>query len=425
MTAHTTVYRHFLFVSALVLGALGVPSRSSALVTLAAACATLVLLARARARRVLRTLDGRRAVEASAHEDDAVRVDLWLDNRGRRPVHLVRIVDSFGAAVADRQAVLEPGPLGADRRRHLRYRTLCSRTWGVYPVGPLTLAVADPTGLGWAERPVSGIEGFAVFPRVYEVAALDTLGGRASMARQDTTAGRAGRSATYLGVREYRPGDDPRHIHWPATARRGVPVVKEHEVDLVPYFTLFLDLDARNRAGVGAKSTREYLVRTAASLLFSASRRGHFTQLVAEGRQPLALAPGTGALHLAHALSELIRVRQDGSTPVLDLVARQHHDVPEGSTAAVLAGSTALDREALADLLHVFRARGVRPVLVLVDADSFAPVDRWPVPREKARERNRELLGYLRSWGAGAVVLESEQDLPATLGRADLFWADR
>ncbi len=42
------------------------------------------------------------------------------------------------------------------------------------------------------------------------------------------TGGHAG-TVQPAGVREYRPGDSPRRVHWRATARRGAPVVSEWE----------------------------------------------------------------------------------------------------------------------------------------------------------------------------------------------------
>ena len=39
----------------------------------------------------------------------------------------------------------------------------------------------------------------------------------------------AGPGPEYLGIREYRPGDSPRHVHWPSTARTGTVMVRELE----------------------------------------------------------------------------------------------------------------------------------------------------------------------------------------------------
>src|SRR5512136_1814271 len=90
---------------------LGLALRAPALVAFALALLMLVALARASARRRLARLDGRRHLVGSAFEEEEVRVEIALENRGRAPVSLVEVVDSFGAALADRKVLLDPGPL--------------------------------------------------------------------------------------------------------------------------------------------------------------------------------------------------------------------------------------------------------------------------------------------------------------------------
>jgi uncharacterized protein (DUF58 family) len=196
-------------------------------------------------------------------------------------------------------------------------------------------------------------------------------------------------------------------------------MVKELELDLTPYFTLFLDLERVHRAGTGEKSTLEYVVRTAASLLASAARRDDTVQVFGEGRHTLTVPPGRGELHLAYALDQLIRVRQDGGLPLLDLFLREQAAAPPGSTAALLAASLFLDTGRLAEALGMMRARRVRPVLVAVDMDSFIPIDRRPRPRAEVEEQAVRLRELARSHGALLALLGAEQDLAAELGRPD------
>jgi uncharacterized protein (DUF58 family) len=255
-------------------------------------------------------------------------------------------------------------------------------------VGPLSVSVSDSLGLFSPRRVLPDIRPFDVFPRVHAVGGLERLGARTSFAPSEPTTARAGRSAAYLGVRDFRPGDDVRRVHWPATARYARPMVKEFELDLTPYFTLFLDLRRDHRAGTGRKSTLEYVVRTAASLLAAAARRGDTVQLFGEGRETLALPPGRGELHLAYALDRLIRVRQDGALPLLDLFQREQSAVPPGSTVALVAASLFLDAGALAEAFDWMRARRVRPVLVAVDMDSFLP-STAPVRAPRSRRRRK------------------------------------
>ncbi|PYQ15739.1 MAG: hypothetical protein DMF80_08020 [Acidobacteria bacterium] len=419
--SRTSTYRRFLYASLGFVGLLGVALRVEALAGLALGGFALLLVAWRQARAQLDGLTVARELYPSAFEDDTVAVSLALDNRSRRPAWLVEIGDCFGPAVADRQAMLEPGPLRGSRRRRLTYRTTCSRPWGIHAVGPLTLAASDAFGLFHAERSLPDVAAFAVFPRVWTVSGLEKLGARPSLSPREATSPRPGQSLAYLGVRDYRSGDDLRRIHWPATARRGTPTVKEHEVDLVPYFTLFVDLDRAHRAGTGLKSTLEYLVRTAACVVWTAARRGDLVQVMGEGARSLVVAPGAGTLHATLALYELIRVQQDGRVPLLELVEQHRMHLPGGSTAALLAGTIFLDLAQLEDTLAALQARGVRPAVLLVNKDSFLPIDRRAAPREEAAEQAHAVVALLRARDIPGTILAAEQDLEAELARPDLL----
>jgi len=398
---------------------LGVLFRAPSAVAFAGAIVLLVALARGSAHRRLAGLHATRSLPGSAFEDEEVRAEVSLENRGRRPALLARLSDSFGAALAERKAFLDSGPLAPGRRHRLAYRTVCTRLWGVYTVGPLTVSVSDALGLFSPRQPIPEIRPFDLFPKVQPVAGLERMGSRGSFAPSDPTTARAGQSAVYLGVRDFRAGDDVRRIHWPATARHRQPMVKEFELDLTPYFTLFVDLDRDHRAGTGRISTLEYVVRTAASLLASAARRGDTVQVFAEGREPAFVPPGRGEGHLAVALDRLIRFRQDGRLPLLDLVAREEPAIPHASTAALLSGTLFLDLAALDEAFARLQARRVRPVLVAVDMDSFLPVARTARPRGDVETRAREVREVAHDHGALVAVLGAEDDLWAEIARPE------
>lgn len=416
------LYRHGLLFAVAAAAVLGFATGASALLAWAAAGGLALALSFLRSRRALLGLRLSRHVHPSAFEDEAVRVELTLANRSRRRAVLVELDDAFGPSVADRQLLLEPGPLPAARRRLLAYRSFCSRGWGEYRVGPLGLRVADGAGLFEARRVFHQLDTLTVFPRVHPVAGLERFGARGSLAPQELTLGRAGQSLAYLGVRDHRAGDDVRRVHWPATARRGVLSVKEFERDLIPYFTLFLDLDRRGRAGTGRKSTLEYVVRTAASLVWQAATQGDVVQVLAEAERPLFVPPGHGGLHATLALYELVRARQDGRLGLLQLVEQHRAALPPGSTAALVGASLPVPG-ALAETLDALDTRGVRALVFLVDDSSFTPIDRWQMRPAELHQRRQALTTLLRERRVPGALLSAGTDLARALASRELLEA--
>ena len=412
--SQSTLYRTFLLTAIIVLTLLGAALKLPAFLALAAAWSAMLLVAWFRARRPLEGVTARRELYPSAFEGDEVPVEIVL--RGDRPARMIEVADSFGPSITVEQRMLEPGPLGPGMEHRLRYVSYCSRHWGVHSVGPIQVTSSDPAGLFHAWKTLPVVEEFAVFPQVYDVAGLSELGARSTLIPHESTAGRPGQSLVAMGVREYRPGDDLRRVHWPATARRGALMVKEVEVDLAPYFTVMIDLDRRHRAGMGRKSTLEYVLRTAASAIWSATRSGGFVQVTGMGAKPFHVPPGRGETHLTFALYELIRAGLDGTTPLSEVALQSIPIVPPSSTVVVVSGTVFLDLAATGDLIEAFRSRGVRVAMFLVNNFSFPAIAGWPPPRAEIVEKSLEVTFFLRSRGVPVRILEESDDLAAALG---------
>jgi uncharacterized protein (DUF58 family) len=117
-----------------------------------------------------------------------------------------------------------------------------------------------------------------------------------------------GTRGDYRGMREYRPGDDPKDIHWRSSARFETPVVREYDRDTSESLWICLDL-----AGEPSE-TAEAVVEVAASLAARAEAEGKRFGLVAGGR---TVPPGAGAGQLERVLDALARVdfRPDAPPP--------------------------------------------------------------------------------------------------------------
>jgi uncharacterized protein (DUF58 family) len=414
-------WRAFLTAAAALAGLLGFSSGTAALLGFAAGWALVLGLAWIAARRGLGGLEVHRRLPASAFEGDLLTVDVALENRGNAAARFVLAEDQFGAGLAGRQSVLEPGPLPPLHRRILSYRTFVARQWGLYTVGPLSIGRFDPLGLFYASRRVERLEPFEVYPQAAKIEATALLGGRSTVAARDLTAAAAGQSLLFRGVRDFAPGDDVRRIHWPATARRGSPMIREHERDLQPVFTLFLDLERRGRAGIGRKSTLEYLVRVAASLLWTAHRRGDAFGLVADAGQPIVVPAGQGEAHLAAALHQLVTAKQTGTRPLVEVVERNREAAPAGAAAALLFATTEVDLAALRTTLASLRASTAHPLVVAVDALAFPPVDRPPTPVETVRDRRAALQHLLVDLDVPSAILGPDDTPEERLVRPDFL----
>jgi len=122
--------------------------------------------------------------------------------------------------------------------------------------GPCSLAAAGP-------------EGVLVCPEYRELERLGLFDQRPAV---ETSAARLGAPGEFVGVRDYRPGDAGRNVHWRSSARAGRLIVKEFAAETQPALTLALDLRADSALGPQG-DTLELGIKVAASLARNAQRR--------------------------------------------------------------------------------------------------------------------------------------------------------
>jgi len=170
---------------------------------------------------------------------------------------------------------------------------------GTFPLGTVTLSTAFPFGLFRKERDVEIPGEIVVWPRCGRALRPTVHShGREALA-PPSAAGSPGSRGEFRSLRGYRPGDDPRDIHWRSSARLQEPVVREYERDAAR--TRWICLDVRGRPDEAA----EVAVEVAASLAARAAAEGRAFGLAAGD---LAVDPGEGPGQLARVLDMLARV---------------------------------------------------------------------------------------------------------------------
>lgn len=178
---------------------------------------------------------------------------------------------------------------------------------GIYPLGTLTVSTSFPFGLFFKERDVELPGELIIWPRHDLPVPAGSPGAGRARVRGQALAGQPGARGDYRGLRPYRPGDDPKDIHWRTSARLQTPVVREYERDASEIFWICLDL-----AGTRGAEDAEGLVEVAASLAARAEVEGKRFALVAGQR---VVPPGSGPGQLEAVLDALARVDFDPEAP--------------------------------------------------------------------------------------------------------------
>ncbi len=253
-------------VTAVALTALGIVWRYEELVVAAIGIGLVVLMAILIARRPPRAKIERRLTTVRVPRGDPIRIVYRARNdttyRSARSTLIDRCdVESVELAVDSIPpgALLDiPATIPTSRR-------------GMFEIGPIDVQKVDPfylAGGNWRnETPRKSF--VTVHPKLF---ALTGSEGSSRIVEDESIVRRAATDpmSGFVSMREYVPGDDPRLVHWPTTARTGTLMIRENVEVRRPEFTVVVDATA----GIGTADDFEEAVDVAASLAVHALRSG-------------------------------------------------------------------------------------------------------------------------------------------------------
>jgi uncharacterized repeat protein (TIGR01451 family) len=297
----------------------------------------------------------------------------WLDRRIGYPRWLALVRQLRGGDLPHATLPgLQPGETLALEIAFAPLRRGPLRFSGVYLLRP------DPIGLLNAIDATPMASELLVLPRRYPLPRFALPGARRLQRGGVRLAATVGESEEFMQLRDYRPGDGLRHVHWRSFARLGKPVVKEYEDEYFTRHALALDTFATPADG----DAFEAAVSVAASLAGSFDQQDALLDLMfVEDRTYLFTAGrATGDV------SELLRVLAAlQSTPEASFERLAQHVL---SHATRLSGCVLvlLDLDAPRRAL-VERLRAHAHVLVLVVRNAPCPPEpdvQWIDPRDPA-----------------------------------------
>lgn len=120
--------------------------------------------------------------------------------------------------------------------------SLTPKKRGVITLKDMRICLPDPFGIFQRCRKTkSGRDKLIVLPHRYNLPLLNLSGSARFQLGGEALSNTIGQSGDFTSVRDYRPGDPLRHIHWKSWARTGKPIVKEYEEVFYPRYGLVLD----------------------------------------------------------------------------------------------------------------------------------------------------------------------------------------
>jgi uncharacterized protein (DUF58 family) len=293
---------------------------------------------------------------------------LRLSRRRRRP-------NPFKLAQAQEAALPPAGP-----RLEVEARVgLTPLRRGLLRFSAVVLARSDPLGLFRAFVRVPLPQTALILPRRYLVPPVALAGTMKYQPGGVALASNIGQSEEFVALRDYRPGDPLRHIHWRSWARTGKPVVKEFEDEFFVRHALVLDtfIDHQHSEAF------EEAVSVAASFACALQTQESLLDLLFIGPQSYCFTAGRGVAHADQMLEVLASVQACRDRPFhsLEELVLNHVQVVSGCICVLLAWD-----EERRVFVQKLRALGVPvQVLIITEPGSGAGLDPGPMREEPDR----------------------------------------
>ncbi|MEE9392551.1 MAG: DUF58 domain-containing protein [Planctomycetota bacterium] len=309
-----------------------------------------------------------------AFEGDLVVIRVTLRNEGRRCLGNPRFSEIFTPEDGAQKDIVFPQRIYAGEQIERQYEARCLSPRGRYRYGPSVLRISDPFGWFEIQARLETFTTIIIYPSLVNFGLDQQRAGSARHAVSEILRAGPGESSDFWSLRDYRPGDSPRRIHWPTSARRGDLVVREMARPSSGDLTIFLDT---HRSVTGQRiryGQFENAIRLTASLVATALRTARRVEVYSQSGR---IGPSAQTSHaklrewldafvplepsaptrLSAAIGELLAGRHDGSLTVVMI----HQDsMADEATIPTLASLTQRGQQVIA---VVFEGRSEKAIL--------------------------------------------------------------
>ncbi|MBV9452521.1 MAG: DUF58 domain-containing protein [Rubrobacter sp.] len=285
-------------------------------------------------------------------------VELVITNASRTRSPLIEVVD----ALPERRSFEAPPVEGLGKQVIGDSVLLAKR--GLYQLGPAEVRAIDPFGLLRFVRRFATRTEVVVYPEVFELESFPAQGrsmesgGRSSFVQQGDE---------FSGLREYRWGDDRRHIHWKSVARTGELVVKEFAHNAPRRHVVLLDL----KAGVHVPEAEvEDAISAAGSVLRHLALEGSPFRLLCTDKEGAATIFGVKEAAYWRALDLLATVQADGDMKFSNFLDEKLREEREGFGEGVVLISRSLGGDLIRSVERL-RAVGLSVFVVALAVHNY------------------------------------------------------
>ena len=299
-------------------------------------------------------------------DNDKILPLTWLQFRDELPISPHDdVISQIASEVAGRYVLYNSYSMQGRERTRRQIQLVFPRR-GYYKCGPVTYESGDIFTLFTVERVHNAIDTLVVYPQIWPLPELG-LPAKEPFGDLKVTRSLFTDPIKTQGIRDYRPQDRFRDVHWKATARRGELQTKIYDPSVGMTLAVFLNVATYARHWMGFDpELLERAVSVAASIANYGFQQGWGVGVYANGSvpnsdQPIRVQPGRSPDQLGHVLEALAAVTEFATSAIEIMMLRQSPSLPWVSTVVLV--TAVVTEEIMVSLLRLKEA-GRRIVLI-------------------------------------------------------------
>ncbi|MDE0429928.1 MAG: DUF58 domain-containing protein [Caldilineaceae bacterium] len=243
---------------------------------------------------------------------------------------------------ANRRVLINLFSLGLYQRVIRRY-TVTGTQRGAWKYGPAKLICGDIFGFRSQQLELQSTDLLLVYPRLFSLPELG-LDARRPFGDYESRNRLVDDPLLFSGVRDYLPGDNFRHIHWKATARRQELQTKLFDPSASRPLAIFVNIRTFTHRFEGIDpELREFAISAGASLARWAQQRGDpfgvFANSMMQAGRRVRVAPSAHPRQLMRVLEALAYCVGIPHTTIERVLQQEVDGLPNG-TSIVLISAT-------------------------------------------------------------------------------------
>ena len=296
-------------------------------------------------------LEIERELPGSANQGDLITVRYRVRNLQALPKLHLGLSDELPQGLAAAEPM--PIPIHVPPREEIEQRySLIAKRRGFHRIPGVELESTDMLGISVRKQRLELDSEILVYPRIIPLPEMMIPPRSESGRSSEESALRKGEGAGFYGIREYRPGDPLRHVHWRTAARLGRLTVVEWEAEEARDALVFVDTRAALVKELGPGTTLDAAAGLAASLANALLERGDTVRLVLPGTTTERPLVTEGAERMRELLDGLARMEpQEGLGP-LRVIEQLAGTLVPGTRVCWLGTRTDEEYHAAVRMLH-------------------------------------------------------------------------